>query len=116
MKAKRTVDEYIMMFPLRARAALKEMRETLKSVAPQAKEGIVYDIPTLRAQRIIVQFEVQGDFINLYPSPIVIDAFKDELKPYNVFVGTVQFPLGKPLPVDVIKKIMRYRLASLMAV
>lgn len=110
-----TVDEYLAKATPQARAALGEMRAALRSAAPPgAVETISYRIPALRTSKgILVWFAAFRDHCSLFPTARVITQFKDELKDFSISKGTIQFPLGKPLPVALIKKIVKARVEQL---
>jgi uncharacterized protein YdhG (YjbR/CyaY superfamily) len=104
------IDEYITGFPLETQKVLEEVRALIKSVAPEATETISYAIPTFDLNgRHLVHFAGFAKHIGLYPTPSGVEAFKDELKPYKSAKGSVQFPLGRPLPVDLIRGIVEFR-------
>jgi uncharacterized protein YdhG (YjbR/CyaY superfamily) len=107
-----TIDEYINAFPHEVQEHLKQIRETIKNVAPQAKEKISYGMPTFYLNGNLIHFAGYKNHIGLYPAPQGIEAFKDELSIYKGAKGSVQFPLNKPMPLDLIAKITRYRVKN----
>jgi uncharacterized protein YdhG (YjbR/CyaY superfamily) len=108
-----TVDQYIEAFPAETQAVLRELRALIRSVAPDATETISYAIPTFDLNgRHLVHFAGFERHIGLYPIPSGVEAFKDELKPYKQGKGSVQFPLGQPLPTDLIRRIVEFRVAE----
>jgi uncharacterized protein YdhG (YjbR/CyaY superfamily) len=108
----KSVDEYFAGVAEPAWGALREMREAIRSVVPaEATEVISYRIPAFRHVRVLVWYAAFAEHCSLFPTAAVIDEFKEELKAYTVSKGTIQFPLGKPLPVGLIKRIVRARVA-----
>jgi uncharacterized protein YdhG (YjbR/CyaY superfamily) len=109
----KTVDEYIARVPDPARAALKELRATIHSVVPkEATEVISYGIPAFRTKRVLVWYAAFADHLSLFPTAAVIEQFKTELKNFRTSKGTIHFPLDKPLPAPLIKKIVKARVAQ----
>jgi uncharacterized protein YdhG (YjbR/CyaY superfamily) len=108
-----TIDEYIAEFPVATRKALAEMRELIRASAPDAIETISYAIPTFDLDgRHLVHFAGYERHVGFYPTGSGIAAFEDELKPYKRGRGSVQFPLGQPLPADLITRIVEFRVAE----
>lgn len=107
------IDEYIAEFPSATQQVLQQMRELIKSVAPGATETISYAIPTFDLnKKHLVHFAGYAQHIGLYPSPSGIAAFQAELTPYKRAKGSVQFPLSEPLPTDLIRRIVEFRIAE----
>lgn len=105
-----SVDEYIAGFPPETRRVLREMRALVKAVAPDATERISYGIPTFDlGGKHLVHYAGYTRHVGFYPGPSGIEAFGDELEPYRRAKGSVQFPLGEPLPTDLISRIVVYR-------
>ena len=104
-----SIDEYIATFPENIQKMLEELRATIKAVAPQAEEKISYQIPTFALKGNLVHFAAYKNHIGFYPTSSGVLKFKDELKQYKSAKGSVQFPIEKPLPVNIIKKIVRFR-------
>ncbi|GAA5057938.1 iron chaperone [Nocardia callitridis] len=101
-----TVDEYVTAFPEDLRAALDEVRRTLLSALPEATESISYGIPTLRLhRRNVVHFAGWNQQVSLYPIPEGDSTFIQAIEPYRVSRGTLKFPLGQPVPYDLIARI-----------
>ena len=106
-------DEYAATVPERARGALIKMREVIRSTAPSdATETISYGIPAFRHNGILVWFAAFSKHCSLFPTASVIEAFKSELKGYSVSKETIQFPVDKPLPIALIKKLVKARVAQ----
>jgi len=105
-----TIDEYIETFPKDVQAILRKMRQTIRDAAPGAVEAISYQMPTFKLNgRNLVHFAAFKSHIGFYPIPSGIEAFKEELSPYKQGRGSVQFPLDKPVPYDLVERIVRYR-------
>jgi uncharacterized protein YdhG (YjbR/CyaY superfamily) len=105
----KTIDEYVKTFPPEVRRTLETMRQTIHEAAPAAVEAISYQIPAFRLNGALVYFAAFKDHIGFYPTPSGIEEFRKELSQYKTSKGTVQFPLDKPLPVGLIKRVVRYR-------
>lgn len=111
----KTVDEYISMFPENVQIILKKLRQTVKQSAPKAEETISYRIPTFKLNGNLVHFGAFNDHIGFFPTSSGIEAFKKELSPYKLSRGTAQFPFNKPIPYDLVKRIVRYRVKENMS-
>jgi len=107
-----TVDEYIATFPPATKKALNEIRSTIRKAAPKAEEVISYNIPAFRLDGMLVWYAGYKEHIGLYPRPDVIQVFKKELTSYKLSKGTIQFPLDHPLPIDLITRIVKYRVTE----
>ena len=108
----RTIDEYISEFPENVRLILEELRRVIREAAPQAEEAMRYGIPTFRLNGNLVHFAAFKHHIGFYPTPSAIEAFKEELFPYKQAKGSVQFPMDKQMPYDLVRKIVTYRVAE----
>lgn len=105
-----SIDEYIAEFPESTQAVLREIRQLIHETAPDAVETIAYAIPTFDLKKKhLVHFAAFAKHIGLYPTPSGIEAFKDELAPYPSAKGSVQFPLSEPMPTDLIRRIVEFR-------
>jgi len=104
-----TIDDYIAAFPPAVRLLLEEIRRTIRRAAPEAKEAIRYGIPTFVLNGNLVHFGAFKNHIGFYPTPSAIAAFQGELSTYGTAKGSVQFPLDRPLPLDLITRIVRFR-------
>jgi uncharacterized protein YdhG (YjbR/CyaY superfamily) len=104
------VDQYIAGFPPETQKLLEEIRLTLRQVVPEAEEKIGYGIPTLTLNGNLVHYAAFKNHIGFYPAPRGVAAFKEELAQYKGAKGTVQFPLDKPLPLDLITRIAKFRI------
>jgi uncharacterized protein YdhG (YjbR/CyaY superfamily) len=106
----KTVDEYIAGFPKNIRDVLEELRRIIRESAPEAEETISYGIPTFDLNgKHLVHFAAYKSHVGFYPTSSGIKAFKKELSPFKTSKGTVQFPLDKPIPFDLVKKIVKFR-------
>jgi uncharacterized protein YdhG (YjbR/CyaY superfamily) len=108
-KGYKTIDEYIATFPENVQSILKELRETIRDAAPQAEEIISYQMPAFKQNGILVYFAAFKNHVGFFPTSSGIAAFKEELSEYETSKGTVRFPMDKPIPLDLVKKIVRYR-------
>jgi uncharacterized protein YdhG (YjbR/CyaY superfamily) len=105
-----SIDEYIAGFPPQTAKVLAELRALIKSSAPGATETISYAMPTFDLNgRHLVHFAGYARHVGFYPIPAGIEAFREELKPYKQGRGSVQFPLGQPLPKDLIRRMVEFR-------
>jgi uncharacterized protein YdhG (YjbR/CyaY superfamily) len=105
-----SIDEYIAVHPPETRKVLEELRALIKASAPDATETISYAIPTFDLHgRHLVHFAGYRKHVGLYPGASGIEAFREELKPYKSARGSVQFPLGQPIPTDLIRRIVAFR-------
>ncbi len=107
-----SVDEYIAVFPKEIRNILEELRATIRASAPDAEEKISYQMPAFALKGILVYFAAFKNHIGFYPTSSAIRAFKRELSIYEGGKGTVRFPIDKPLPHELISKIVKFRVAE----
>ena len=105
-----SVVEYIGSFPLPARKMLNELRGIIRQQAPRAEEIISYGIAGYRYKGMLIYFAGFKDHVSLYPAPRTEPAFKDALAGYKGGKGTIQFPIGTSIPVNLVKKMIRYRI------
>jgi uncharacterized protein YdhG (YjbR/CyaY superfamily) len=105
----KTIDEYIAAFPKDVQEILEKVRATIHKAAPNAEETINYGIPTFTLNGNLVHFAAFKKHIGFYPTPSGIEKFKVELSGYEGAKGSVQFPLDKPIPYDLISRIVTYR-------
>ncbi len=108
----RTIDEYIAQFPAEMQQILSTLRQVIRDAAPGAEEKISYQMPAFVLHGNLVYFAVCKKHIGFYPTPSGIEAFRQELSAYKSSKGAVQFPVGKPLPYELIGKIVRFRVAE----
>ncbi len=109
MSRPKTITEYILNAPKVSQAKLKEMKKIIKSTIPKAKEEIKWGMPTFSYNRILVVFAGYNKHIGFYPTSGPIRKFKLELKKFKTAKGSIQFPIHKPLPKMLIRKIVKYR-------
>lgn len=108
----KTIDEYISQFPEDVQTILEKIRSVIKESAPEATERVSYQMPTFYLRGNLVHFAAYKKHIGFYPTPSGIEAFKNELSMYKSAKGSVQFPLDKPMPYELINKIVKFRLAE----
>jgi len=106
------IDEYIANFPEDIQKILQELRVTIQASAPEAEEAISYQMPTFKLKGNLVHFAAYKKHIGFYPTPRGIEAFAEELSVYKGSKGTVQFPIDQPLPLDLISRIVCFRVAD----
>ncbi|MEZ0485183.1 iron chaperone [Fibrella aquatica] len=111
----KTIDEYLCDFPEAVRVQLEYLRQAIRDAAPDAQEAISYQMPAFMLAGKLVYFAGYKNHIGFYPTPSAITAFADELTGYNCAKGTVQFPLDKPLPLDLITRMVKFRVAENLA-
>ena len=107
-----SIDEYILKFPPEIQKILKMIRKVIKEAAPEAEEKISYKMPTFVLKGNLVYFAAFKNHIGFYPIPSGIAAFKAELAGYKQGKGSIQFPLDKPLPYDLISRIVKLRVVE----
>lgn len=104
-----TIDEYILQYPPEIREIMNTMRATIKKAAPEAGEKISWGMATFVLHGNLVHFSAQKKHLGFHPAPTAIEKFKSELSEYHCSKGTVQFPYGQPLPLELIDKMVRFR-------
>lgn len=115
MNSYQSIDEYIASFPVDVQKRLQEIRAAIKSAAPNATEKISYQLPTFYLNGNLVHFAAFKNHIGFYPTPSGIASFTKELAKYESAKGSVQFPLDQPLPLSLIKKIVKFRVGENLA-
>lgn len=108
-KRYKDIDDYISTFPPDVQRVLQEMRQAIKESAPDAEEVISYRLPAFRQNGILVWFGAFKDHIGIFPKASGIEAFRDRLAGYEVSKGTIRFPLNKPIPLGLVKEIVKFR-------
>ena len=109
-KAAGSIDEYLSGMPSETRAVLEELRALIRDVVPDATETISYGIPTFDLNgKHLVHFAGYARHIGFYPTGSGVEAFQEELKPYKSGKGSVRFPIDQPLPTDLIRRIVEFR-------
>lgn len=109
-KGAHTIDEYIQMFPKDVQKKLESIRKLVRELAPEAQEKISYQMPTFYLNGNLVHFAAFKNHIGFYPTPSGIGAFQKELSKYKNGKGSVQFPMEEALPIELIKRMVKYRL------
>ncbi|TGL58739.1 iron chaperone [Leptospira sarikeiensis] len=104
-----SIDEYIKTFPKDVQSLLKELRKVIQETAPNAEEKISYQMPTFFLNKNLVHFAAYKNHIGFYPGASGIAKFKKEIDKYKNAKGSVQFPIDKSLPFDLIRKIVKFR-------
>lgn len=110
-----SIDEYIASFPGDTQKILRKVRAVIKAAAPGAQEKISYQMPTFTLNGNLVHFAAFKNHIGFYPVPTGIEKFKKELAVYETGKGSVKFPLDRPIPFDLITKIVKFRVKENMA-
>jgi uncharacterized protein YdhG (YjbR/CyaY superfamily) len=110
-----TIDEYIAGFPPEVQSLMRKLRATIRKAAPRAEEKISYQIPTFYLQGQLVYFGGFKKHIGFYPGAAAIAKFKKELSAYKGAKGSVQFPFTEPMPLDLIDKIVKFRVKQNLA-
>ena len=107
--AVRTVDDYLARVPEEARATLEKLRQTIRAAAPKAVEVISYQMPMFKHHGMVAGFAAFKDHCSLFPGSAVMEEYREELKRYDTSKGTIRFPAGKPLPVALVRKLVKAR-------
>ena len=107
-----TIDAYISRYDEDIQAILQEFRRVIKEEAPDATEKISYQMPTFYLNGNLVHFAVQKNHIGFYPAPSGVEAFKEELTDYKTSKGAIQFPMTKPIPYELVRRIVRFRVGE----
>jgi uncharacterized protein YdhG (YjbR/CyaY superfamily) len=109
------VNEYLLNQPENVRVVLEQLRQRIKAAAPQAEEVISYGMPAYKYKGMLVYFAGYNNHIGFYPTAKGIEAFKKELSEYEISKGTVRFPIDKKLPLNLIRKMVKFRMKENMA-
>jgi len=107
-----SIDDYIAACPEDVRKPLERLRAAIRAAAPGAGEKISYGIPTFTLNGNLVHFAAFTKHISFFPTSSGVRAFKRELAAYSLATGTVRFPLGRPVPLGLIRRIVRFRVAE----
>lgn len=113
-KSFNNIDEYISLFPENVQLILKELRQNIKEIAPESKEVISYQMPTFKLNGNLVHFAAYKNHIGFYPTPSAIVKFKEKLSLYETSKGTIKFSIHEPIPLDLIKEIVAFRVKENM--
>lgn len=108
-KSPTTVEKYIQEFPKEVQEIMQKIRAIVKEEAPEVQEKVSYGMPTFSYKGILVHFAAYKNHIGFYPTPSGISKFEEQLKPYKHAKGSVQFPLSKPIPYDLIRQMIKTR-------
>ena len=108
-KVYNTIDEYIEAFPKNVQSILEELRQVITESAPGSEEAVSYQMPAFKLNGILVWFAAFKNHIGFYPKKSAIEAFKEELSDYEVSKGTIRFPINEPVPFDLVKRIVVFR-------
>ena len=111
-KTPKNIDEYIAAFPKNVHIVLEELRRAIRDIAPEAEEVISYQMPAFKQKGILVYFGAFKNHIGFFPTASAVEAFKDELSIYEVSKGTVRFPFDKPIPLDLVKRMVKFRVKT----
>ena len=109
-----TIDAYIAQYPQDVQQILQKIRAAIKEAAPQAVEKFSYQMPGFAFHGALVWFAVHTRHIGFYPTGTGIEAFKNELSTYKTSKGAIQFPLDQPIPYDLIRRIVKFKVAENM--
>jgi uncharacterized protein YdhG (YjbR/CyaY superfamily) len=114
--APKTIDDYLAGVPEPAHSTLQKVRAAIRSaLPPAATETISYKIPAFKHSEVVIWFAAFANHCSLFPTGRIIEMFKEDLKPYTLSKGTIQFPIDKPLPAPLVKKMVKARLAQIAA-
>ena len=102
----------LLIFSVEIQTILNTIRETIRNNAPEAIETISYSMPAFKFHGMLVYFAAYNRHIGFYPGVLAIESFKNELKGLKTAKGTIRFPLDKPLPIDLISKIVQFRVTE----
>jgi uncharacterized protein YdhG (YjbR/CyaY superfamily) len=108
-KEYKNIDEYIATFPEGVQTVLQKLRQAIRDSAPEAKEAISYQMPAFKLNGTLVWFAAFKNHIGFYPTSSAIAAFKEKLSSYEVSKGTIRFPIDKPIPFELVKEIVKFR-------
>ncbi len=105
----KSVDEYIAIFPKEIIEILENLRKVIKETAPEAQEAISYNMPGYKLNGMLLWFAAAKNHIGLYPTASPIIVFKEALKDYKTSKGAIQFPINKPIPLDLVREIIKFK-------
>ena len=106
----KNIDEYIATFPSEIQKLLCQLRAAIHEAAPKAEETISYQMPAFKQNGVLVYFAAFKDHISFFPTASGVEAFKEKISAYKTSKGTIQFPLNQPLPLDLVKEIVQFRI------
>lgn len=108
----KNTDEYIASFPPDVQDVLEQVRQTIKKAAPDAEEGISYNMPAFKFHGVLTYFAGYAKHIGVYATPAGNAAFQKELSGYKTGKGSIQFPLDQPMPLDLITRIIEFKVSE----
>ena len=108
----KSIDAYIASFPENIQRILQDIRATILDAAPQAEEKISYQMPTFTQNGNLIYFAAFKNHIGVFGASGVVEAFHEELAPFAGPKGNLQFPIDKPIPLHLIRKIVAFRVAD----
>jgi uncharacterized protein YdhG (YjbR/CyaY superfamily) len=108
-KGFKTIDEYISTFPKTTQTVLEALRRAIKEAAPNAEETISYQMPAFKQNGIVVYFAAFKNHIGFFPTASAVEAFKEKLCGYETSKGTVRFPFGEPIPLELVKEMVQFK-------
>lgn len=108
----KTIDEYIARFPGDVQKKLQQLRETIQKAAPGAQEKISYQMPAFDLKGTLVYFAAFKDHFGFFPTSSGVEFFKNELAGYDTSRGTIRFPIDQPLPLELVEKIVKFRVTE----
>ena len=111
-KAPQNMDEYIAQFPPEIQFIMQTVRQTIRETAPKASEKISWQMPTFYLHGNLVHFAGNKSHLGLYPGASGVEHFLPELTEYKTSKGAIQFPYAKPLPLELIQRIVKFRMAE----
>jgi uncharacterized protein YdhG (YjbR/CyaY superfamily) len=115
MKKCDAIENYISSFPPNTQNILNDIRKTILNLSPNLQETMSYGIPTFDLNgKHLVHFAGYKKHIGFYPGPEAIEIFRDELNNYKTSKGTIQFPIDKPIPIELVQKITKYRITQIL--
>lgn len=106
-----SISEYIPRFSPEIQAVLNALADTIRAAAPGAQEKLSYGMPAFFQDGVLVYFAMHSKHIGFYPTPEAVSAFAEELRAYKTSKGAVQFPLGQPIPLELVRKIVLHRVS-----
>jgi uncharacterized protein YdhG (YjbR/CyaY superfamily) len=107
-----TIDDYIAAFPVNVQVKLRGLRQAIRESAPNAEEAMSWQMPTFKLNGNLVHFAAHKNHIGFYPAPSAIEHFKEKLSAYKTSKGAVQFPLVDPVPLGLVKEIVKFRVTE----
>ena len=110
MQTTRSVEDYLSKLPANTREKAESLRNAIRQAAPEAEEAVSYNIPAFRWKGMLVWYAAFKNHIGFYPKASAIAAFKKELAGYKTSKGAIQFPIDEPIPVALVKRIVKFRL------